>query len=486
MTYPNGLSSTFTYDDRNRLKSVNAYQYQLGPTGNRQSATEPGGRALSWTYDGIYRLTQETISGAAGSQNGTVGYGLDPVGNRLSQNSTLSGISTGSATFDANDRLSTETYDNNGNTTVSGARAFAYDFENRVKSMNSGSTTVTLVYDGDGNRVAKTVGGVTTRYLVDDQNPTGYAQVVEESVAGAVVRTYTYSRERISQNQLINGTWKLSFYGYDGSGSVRSLSDVGGTKTDTYDYDAWGNAVNSTGTTPNAYLYRGEQFDSDLGLYYLRARYFNPLSGRFLTRDSDVNDALIHPITLHRYMYGNSDPVDIYDPSGHGGNSFTYASIMAFLTLKVAPLVEATGIMTRGQLSYGISSIMRAAYWHDLLYSVDEIAASMRTVASGVFLNPETGEIIEGTAISANRWTRSLAAAVASAKEVVIRFPWDKTVTGAHHAEQILVEWAKGKGYLVLSVASAAQTICDKYCQGALQAASEAQYAATGVPIFFH
>jgi len=57
------------------------------------------------------------------------------------------------------------------------------------------------------------------------------------------------------------------FYGYDGGGTARLLTDSTGTVTDTYDYDAWGNVVNTTGTTPNAYLYRGEQYDPDLGLY---------------------------------------------------------------------------------------------------------------------------------------------------------------------------------------------------------------------------
>jgi len=83
----------------------------------------------------------------------------------------------------------------------------------------------------------------------------------------------------------------------------------------TYDYDAWGNAVNTTGSTPNAYLYRGEQYDSDLRLYYLRARYLNPLSGRFLTEDPEAGDPK-DPISLHRYMYAASDPVDNYDPTG--------------------------------------------------------------------------------------------------------------------------------------------------------------------------
>src|SRR5208283_1868208 len=107
----------------------------------------------------------------------------------------------------------------------------------------------------------------------------------EEVTAGAVTRQYTYGLQRISQNQEIANAWTPAFYGYDGGGTVRLLTDSTGTVTDTYDYDAWGNAVNTTGSTSNVYLYRGEQYDSDLGFYYLRARYFNPMTGRFLTKD---------------------------------------------------------------------------------------------------------------------------------------------------------------------------------------------------------
>ena len=72
-----------------------------------------------------------------------------------------------------------------------------------------------------------------------------------------------------------------SFYGYDGQGNVRQLTNGTGAVTDTYEYDAFGNKWTVSGTTPNNYLYRGEQYDPDLGPYYLRARYYNPLSGRF-------------------------------------------------------------------------------------------------------------------------------------------------------------------------------------------------------------
>jgi hypothetical protein len=91
--------------------------------------------------------------------------------------------------------------------------------------------------------VAKIANGVTTRYLVDDLNPTGYAQVVEELAGTTVTRRYTFGLQRISQDQLISSTWTPSFYGYDGGDHVRVLTDPTGTVTDTYDYDAWGNAV---------------------------------------------------------------------------------------------------------------------------------------------------------------------------------------------------------------------------------------------------
>jgi RHS repeat-associated protein len=327
VTYPNGLQSQFTLDNLNRVTSLNnaklIYDYELDATGNRKKviehlANDPTGRTVNWSYDNIYRLTDEVITLDPHSKNGNAHYDLDPVGNRTQETATLPGLLPGSFTYDADDRLNTETYDANGNTLTSGGKTFAYDFENRLKSVTAGSVTVTIQYDADGNRVAKTVNGVTTRYLVDDLNPTGYAQVVEEVTNGAVTRQYTYGLQRISQTQQIANAWTPAFYGYDGGGTVRLLTDNTGTVTDTYDYDAWGNTVNTTGSTPNVCLYRGEQYDPDLGLYYLRARYFNPLTGRFLARDSDYGTAT-DPRTLHKYVYTASDPVNRIDPTGHDG-----------------------------------------------------------------------------------------------------------------------------------------------------------------------
>ena len=83
--------------------------------------------------------------------------------------STLSGIVGGSYSYDTNDRLTTDTYDANGNTTSSGEVSSLYDFENHMTAYG----TTTIVYDGDGNRASETAGGATTKYLVDTVNPTG-------------------------------------------------------------------------------------------------------------------------------------------------------------------------------------------------------------------------------------------------------------------------------------------------------------------------
>ena len=120
------------------------------------------------------------------------------------------------------------------------------------------------------------------------------------------------------------GFTQISFYAYDGHGSVRALTSSTGAITDTYDYDAFGNLLHSTGTTFNEFLFAGEQFDSDLGLYYNRARYLNVSTGRFWTMDSFEGNS--DPLSLHKYLYVGANPINAVDPSGH---DFDLASTMA-------------------------------------------------------------------------------------------------------------------------------------------------------------
>jgi len=170
---------------------------------------------------------------------------------------------------------------------------------------------------------------VTTKYLVDDLSPTGYSEVVEELVNGEVQRVYTYGKRLISQSRQLNGNWVDSFYGHDGHGDVRFLTDKDGVVTDTYTYDAFGILTGSTGVTPNNYLFNGQQFDPDLGLYFKRARYYNQDRGRFMTMDPMAGQ-LRNPQTLHKYLFGHADPVNNMDPCGTTAIAIEYP-----LTLRI-------------------------------------------------------------------------------------------------------------------------------------------------------
>jgi RHS repeat-associated protein len=317
VTYPNGVQTAFTYDELNRVKATATqtlgYSYMRNPAGHITNALELDNRSITWNYDGINRLQSEQISNDPSGKNGQVSYSLDPVGNRSSATSSIAGLTPVGGTVNPDGELtSAETYDQNGNVTSTGGKSFAYNSQNQLISMGN---TMALVYDGDGNRVAKAANGVTTKYLVDDLNPTGYPQVVDELTNGVVTRTYAYGLQRVSQDQVVSNSWTPSFYVYDGGGSVRALTNPAGTTTDAYEYDAFGNLLNKTGSTPNNMLYRGEEFDSDLGLYYLRARYLNPLTGRFMSRDPEDGKPT-DPKSLHKYLYADGDPVNGLDPTG--------------------------------------------------------------------------------------------------------------------------------------------------------------------------
>ncbi|MCP4284708.1 MAG: RHS repeat-associated core domain-containing protein, partial [Gammaproteobacteria bacterium] len=235
-------------------------------------------------------------------------------------------------TYDHNDRLLTETplpggagvtytYDNNGNMLSKAGNGeqmnLTYNVLNQLAhaemTTTTDSTTVDYAYDHDGIRVGKTINGTDAfTYVVDTNRP--YAQVLEEQrTQGALsaVTCYVYGDDLLSRTT--NGV--THYYQYDGLGSARALSDTSGTLTDTYQYDAYGTLLNSTGTSMNPYLYRGEQYEPELSAYYLRARYYQLEIGRFLTTDP-LEGTVYDPYSLQRYLYAHANPVNYLDPSG--------------------------------------------------------------------------------------------------------------------------------------------------------------------------
>ncbi len=345
VSYPNGSSEVYQYDSLNRLTRketyngagalIRAYDYTLHATGRRTRIDEQSGRSTTYGYDDLYRLTSETISD---SQNGnySASYQYDAVGNRTY--STIDGVQT-AYTYDENDRLTQQGgtrygYDANGNTLRetldTDSVIYNYNAKNELESAMQGGTTTTYGYNPNGIRTSKTENGITTHYIVDENRD--YAQVLIED-DGTTQVSYTYGDDLISQDR--NGA--AYYYHYDGLGSTRSLTDSQGNLANSYDYEAFGEVLSQTGTTENSYLFAGEQFDSSLDQYYLRARYYDQSQGRFTQQDSWMGRNY-DPITLHKYLYANADPGNVIDPSGHFGLASLGSTLNVLMNLSTAAI----------------------------------------------------------------------------------------------------------------------------------------------------
>jgi RHS repeat-associated protein len=327
VTRPNGTITAYHYDTFSRLvklehldseqRVIGSYEYTLNALGYPTQVIEPNGRIIAYTYDELGRLTKEDITDPInGDLN--LAYRYNAVSNRVEIR--VNGVITGHYSYDANNRLLTAndfsySYDKNGNTLTQsapeGTTTYAYDFKNRLVGVTTPNDSMTYAYDAAGIRVGSTVNGVATHYLVDKNRP--YAQVLEErSSEGDLLTSYTYGNDLLRQKR---GS-ETRYFHYDRLGSTKGLTDDNQTVTDVYNSDAFGNPLQSTGTTPNHYRFTGEQHDPQTGLIYLRARYYNPATGRFLTQDT-WNGRRGEPISRHKYLYANANPVVFTDPTGH-------------------------------------------------------------------------------------------------------------------------------------------------------------------------
>jgi len=352
-TKANGNKVAYQYDERNRLTELThraannsvlqQFSYTLHPTGRRLQIDEANGRTTVYGYNYLYALESETITDA---ENGdySASYGYDGVGNRTEE--TINGVTT-EYTVDANDRLTqkgstTYTYDNNGNTLTetdgSNITLYAYNTKNALVSVTKADVTTDFTYNASGIRTGKTQNNTTTSFVVDENRD--YAQVLIEA-NGTDETRYTYGDDLLSQAS----AGETRYFHYDGLGSTRALSDSTGAVSDTYDYAAFGEELNSTGSTESSYKFTGEQFDETLNQYYLRARYYDQAIGRFTSQDSWQGE-MGQPVTLHKYAYAGNDPVLMVDPSG---NNYTMGSLMAGIN---AFAILTTAAVTHYQIGY--------------------------------------------------------------------------------------------------------------------------------------
>ena len=410
LAHPNGVTTTYLYDPQNRLTELEtktsigvvlqSYHYTLGLAGHRLRIDEHDGTSRHYTYDDLYRLTQDRVTDPADTLIYQRGFTYDPVGNRLEETiEECVGPTVVASTYDVRDRQLTAAsaaygWDANGNLTSHDEAGYTWDQDNRLTSLTlADGSLVEMTYDADGHRVrsAFTPPGkptATVDYLVDTAGLLSH--VVAEVVAGVVETAYVRSNDELL------GLWRpltadTRWFLADGVGSVRALTDQTGSLKDTYSYTAFGLTVMRSGSDSQPYRFAGEIYEPNLQFYYNRARWMNPGAGRFVSVDP-FRGWLDEPSSLHRYLYAGLDPVGSVDPSGRftlsqslgvlgiAANFFlslygVYSGIQAFSQGKVARGLVEIGF---GFLGLGIfSASVRVLRF---LYSATNLAIRARYV----------------------------------------------------------------------------------------------------------
>ena len=323
LTYDNGVTTTYGYNLANWVTSLtnkkgstslSSFTYTYFASGSQKTETDNAGTVTTYAYDGLGRLKTESETGGL-----TVNYTYDAAGNRSKM--TVSGTEayTATYTYDNGNRLTKEsrlqnngnvtttyTYDNNGNTiskNVNGvSTTYSYNNFNQQTSVTSDGKTAQYAYNTQGIRTVKAVDGAVTKFYLDGGNVVG-------EVKNSQTTNYIRGINLICTSE--------SYYLYSGRGDVINLISTLGVVEKTYSYDAFGDEKNSSEDDDNPFRYCGEYYDTETGTYYLRARYYDPLTGRFCSADSDKGD-INKPLSLNLYTYCLNNPILYCDPTGYG------------------------------------------------------------------------------------------------------------------------------------------------------------------------
>ena len=338
ITFPNGQTKNFSYDDQGRLLELSnldpvagnlatyGYAYDRNHTtgqdtmlGQRTSLTSTvpsqglSGALTKYFYDGLYQLNRVDYPAGAPWNGEVHSWTYDAIGNRLTntvnattQTYTYQKLGSNPLNWQRllSDGVNTYTYAPEGTvdsrTGPGGSYWFTLDAGNRLSGM-TGAETASYGYDHQGRRRSKTAGGVTTKYLYDGLNLIGEL--------GSSPADYLFG-PGIDEPLAMSRGGQVSYYVTDALGSVTALTSTSGTVQNTYLNDAWGQTRNQTGALTNPFTYTARETGEAGSLFY-RARYLSPAVGRFLSEDTPQ-----YQRGPNAYAYGLNSPMRFTDPSG--------------------------------------------------------------------------------------------------------------------------------------------------------------------------
>lgn len=434
----NGVVSTYSYNGCNKVTKIVTksgksdissyeYSYYLDGSDACKVRNENGTiETTSYDYDGLKRLTKESISN--GKIADTYAYEYDDYGNRSKMvangseeyetvyDYTVNGkytallqkeiktVKEASSAVTSNNGLAISptdlitgtttnakreetaySYDANGNQitkiTADKTETNTYDSLNQLIEFTDGKTTASYKYDVDGLRISKTVDGHSIDQIWNDDK-----QIAVDADGSNPYKAQIYIRgtNLLAGCEFVQAVKSdYTYYTQNAHGDVVNLTDNNGAVTKTYQYDAFGVEKNIDDTDTNAFRYCGEYYDKETATIYLRARYYSPSTGRFISRDSFAgsnND----PLSLNLYTYCHNNPVSGTDSTGHFLDTFFDAASLAFdiVSFCIEPtpmgavdiLTDVVGLVTPGVPSAGLKVGVHAAETaYDAYKAVDTV-----------------------------------------------------------------------------------------------------------------
>ena len=276
-----GLSRVSKLTNTKGTEVLSQYEYTYDNNGNILTTNETVGEqqnSITYTYDKLNRIA--TVSGTKGADSY---YEYDYRGNRK-------------ANFEETNFLSEENAE------------FLYNEQNKLYYANVVNDTTNIEYSSNGYRYVKQINNDEPVFYIYDISGRLVAEAKAQTGGVVPVSHYVWGPDRVlAKIDKTNNT--TYYYLYNGHGDVVQITDVSGVIKNTYDYDVWGNFISKHETIENPFTYFGQTYDETTGLYYLRARYYDPETGRF-TQQDPAEDG------YNWYVYGNQNPVVYVDYTG--------------------------------------------------------------------------------------------------------------------------------------------------------------------------